>query len=303
MLRARHLGFLAEDHLHVGQPFGVEPAARHRGRVAPAAGFAVAPVDELVVGELRVERHVEQAALAAGVHLRQAGQRGAGLAVEPDDAHPPRPFGDQQAAVGQEREPPRVLQPMRDGDDLDLERRRQRRRTGAARQRQHETDTPQPVHRHPCASTIICTRCRPWNSSRLEPVGEPHARRQRLDAAEPDRLAQRAAEAAARSFRCFSPTRRCDSTSTSSQNSGASKAWPQTCAVERRDRLGVEVLERAAGRRCAAVRVSVGGVEPFARPPAAAPPSKVVEVVVGRACSRPPSRGRRSAAARRDGAC
>ena len=38
----------------------------------------------------------------------------------------------------------------------------------------------------------ICTRAKPWYSSSAEPVDQPHAVGHRLDAAEPDRVAQRA---------------------------------------------------------------------------------------------------------------
>ena len=64
------------------------------------------------------------------------------------------------------------------------------------------------------------------------------------------------------SFRCFSPTSRCDSTSTSSQNSGASKAWPQTWASSAGHRLEVEVLERQRAVGADASRQR-RGVEPL----------------------------------------
>ena len=67
------------------------------------------------------------------------------------------------------------------------------------------------------------------------------------------------------SARCFSPTRRCESTSTSSLNTGGAKPWPQTSCVQRVDQVGAPVLrgERAVGVQPRAV--SVGGVQPLLR--------------------------------------
>jgi len=65
VFRAVDLGLLAEDHLQPGQLVAFQPRARHRGAVAALAGLAVAQVDQLVLGELRVERNIQQAALAA----------------------------------------------------------------------------------------------------------------------------------------------------------------------------------------------------------------------------------------------
>ena len=70
----------------------------------------------------RIERDVEQAALAAREHLRHAADRRRQLAVRVDDAQPARPLGDQHAPVGQERQRPRLLKPARDGLDRKLAR-------------------------------------------------------------------------------------------------------------------------------------------------------------------------------------
>jgi hypothetical protein len=71
---------------------------------ATVAGFAVAPIDESVAREGRVEHDVEQAALALRHDGRQARERFTKLALRIDDAHAPRPLGDQRAAVGQENQ-------------------------------------------------------------------------------------------------------------------------------------------------------------------------------------------------------
>jgi hypothetical protein len=67
--RRRQRRRLMEDHLHVldlRQGAIHEPAACHGGVVhAAVTRLGVAPVDQLIGGERRVEAHVEQAALAA----------------------------------------------------------------------------------------------------------------------------------------------------------------------------------------------------------------------------------------------
>ena len=101
-----------------------ELAARDRGVVHHVlARLGVAPVDQLVLLERRIERDVEQAALAARVNRRQAGHRLRHLlAVGADHAQPSRLLGDEHLAVGQERQAPRVDEPFGDGDDVELER-------------------------------------------------------------------------------------------------------------------------------------------------------------------------------------
>ena len=118
---------LAEDHLHVVDPRRRavdQRAAGHGGVVhAAVARLGVAPVDQLVGGEFRIERHVEQAALAARVHGRQPGDRLRLGAVGIHHPQPARPLGHEHPAVGQERYPPRVLQALghRDHVELDVE--------------------------------------------------------------------------------------------------------------------------------------------------------------------------------------
>ena len=81
-----------EDHLHVFHPRrrGIvhEPAACDGGVVGPVClQLGVAPVDEPIGREIRIEREAEQAALAASIHRRQAGDGGGDeRAVRIDDA-------------------------------------------------------------------------------------------------------------------------------------------------------------------------------------------------------------------------
>ena len=157
------------------KPVALQLAARHRRAVAALAGLGVAPVDPGVVGELRVQHHVEQAALAAGVHRRQPGHGLAEAAVALDDAQPPGALGDEEAAVGQEGHRPRVGQPARHAHQLSA------RQPGPAAKTQHSNRISSRcmadsrcTDRRCCqsraqsaASTTICTRCWPCHSSRL----------------------------------------------------------------------------------------------------------------------------------------
>ena len=51
-----------EQHLHVGEPVAVEPAASELGSVAAAVRAGVGDVDEAVMGEIRVQHHIVQPA-------------------------------------------------------------------------------------------------------------------------------------------------------------------------------------------------------------------------------------------------
>ena len=83
-------------------------------------GFGVAPVDQLILLEGRIERDVEQAALLPRVDRGEAGHRLRHLlAVGADDAQPSRPLGDEHLAVGQEREAPRVDEPFGHRHDVE----------------------------------------------------------------------------------------------------------------------------------------------------------------------------------------
>ena len=72
------------------------------------------------------------------------------------------------------------------------------------------------------------------------------------------------------SARCFSPTSRCDTTSTSSLKVGARKALAPDLVVQRVHQVGAAVFGRQRAVGVQAARQG-GGVQPFAGPPAAAP--------------------------------
>jgi len=107
--------------LHTFQAGVDEPAARDRGRciVAVGARARVGEIDQAVIDEARVQRYVEQTALAVVPHLRHAGNR---LGCEPptiDDAESAGALRHQHPPVGQEGEAPRVLQSFDHGDQME----------------------------------------------------------------------------------------------------------------------------------------------------------------------------------------
>ena len=119
-----HRRRLVIDHLHVvdarRRRIVDELAARHRRVVLVVlARLGEAPVDQVVLRERGIERHVEQAALAAREHRGQSGHRRRQLAVGAEHAQPAGPLGDQHLAARQERHAPRILQAFDDGDDVE----------------------------------------------------------------------------------------------------------------------------------------------------------------------------------------
>ena len=86
VMAALHRRLLAEDDLHAGELAALEHAARDRGSVASLAGLRVGQVDEAVLREGGVERHVEQAALPLGLDRRHSGNRRTHLAVALDES-------------------------------------------------------------------------------------------------------------------------------------------------------------------------------------------------------------------------
>src|SRR5690606_7023699 len=107
-----------EDLLDVREASALEAPADHRGRRPPVvAGLGVAQVDEAVLLEVRVDRDVQEPALAPGPDLGRTLDR---LRIEravTDDAQPARALGDEDLAARQERHPPGVLEPLDHGDD------------------------------------------------------------------------------------------------------------------------------------------------------------------------------------------
>ena len=114
---------LGHEHvLDIAQGHAVEPPPDEGdGRLVVRQRPGVAEVDEPVLVEVRMERHVHQAGEASGEHRRHPGD---GLGVEhPVADHPERPeiaLGDEDAPVGQERHAPRTRQPFRHHHHPDL---------------------------------------------------------------------------------------------------------------------------------------------------------------------------------------
>ena len=129
---------LRVDHLHVLDARRIavhEPAARDGGVVHAVAGFGVAPVNEPIRREPRIDRDVEQAALAARVDRRKPGDGLGQLPVGGDDAQAARPLGHEHLAVRQERHAPRILERAGDRDDVERDVRLLLGRVGLTRER------------------------------------------------------------------------------------------------------------------------------------------------------------------------
>ncbi len=141
--------------------------ASRRSRPAPTRGsgdqaagaghlrLVIGEVHQLVLGELRMERDVHQASQAGGLHLRQAGD---GRRIEHAVADDPQPTGalrDQDAAVGQKRHAPGLVETFgHDETNLVLDRRvhhdrsvRQRRRGPVDRRRRRRRASRAPASR------------------------------------------------------------------------------------------------------------------------------------------------------------
>ena len=138
ILRAQHLETVADTDIH--QPGAVEDDARAEIEAALAArpGFEDRPdIDEPAVAqfgagdgrrgavavardigkikgpvlrEARMQADIEQARLASGAYGGHARQRPGFQPAVGEEAQPARPFGDQQAAVGQEGDAPGLHQ-------------------------------------------------------------------------------------------------------------------------------------------------------------------------------------------------
>ena len=129
---------LDEDVLHVGEGgavLGEAAAGGGGGGGAAAHGLGVGPVEGAVLGEGRRDGDVEEAALALGDDLGEAGDRRGDAAVGGDDAEAAGALGDEVAAVGEERDAPGVLEGLGDGLDGELEARARAPGRGSARGR------------------------------------------------------------------------------------------------------------------------------------------------------------------------
>ena len=111
---------LAEDDLNGFERAAVlaQASSRHAGAgTAFAAILREAQIDEPVLREIRIERHIEKPALPAGSDARDALNRLGERTVGIGDAQAAGPFRDQHAAVRQEGEAPGILEIA--GDRLD----------------------------------------------------------------------------------------------------------------------------------------------------------------------------------------
>ena len=108
-----------EDLLYIVQAVALQPASNHGGRTLASifVRLGEAEVDEPVGLVVRVEYHVQEAALSPVPDLRRARD---GLRLENPVAHDPQPPGllrDQHLAPGEEGDGPGVLQTIHDGHD------------------------------------------------------------------------------------------------------------------------------------------------------------------------------------------
>ena len=108
--------------LYVRQPGALVAATSERQRPGVALErLVVGEVDQAVLGELRVQRHVEHPGWPTQVHLRQAGQRYRIQLVLPNRKHlAGGAHAHQNVAIGQRQEGPRARDAMGDHRDLDL---------------------------------------------------------------------------------------------------------------------------------------------------------------------------------------
>ena len=75
MVAAVDLGLLPEDDLDIVEAAAAELAARDRRARAAFARLRIGKVNETVLAERRIERHVEKSALAIGDHFGNASDR------------------------------------------------------------------------------------------------------------------------------------------------------------------------------------------------------------------------------------
>ena len=127
-----------EQFLDVGEGHALEPAAGERGGGhAVGATLVVGEIDEVILGEARVEHDVHQPRQPLRLHHRHAADRRRVEHAVLQQAQPARPLGDEHAAVGKPGEAPRVGEAAGDDRHLDLVllRRVEHPRTVAERER------------------------------------------------------------------------------------------------------------------------------------------------------------------------
>ena len=145
MVRPPDLGLLPVDHLDVLEAVLAQASPGHcRTGQVPLARFGIRQIHEAVVGKGRVERDIEQAALATGLDLWHAREGRGDAAIWVDAAEPPRSFGHEQTPVREKGQGPGMLETLRQGLDMDGARHgRWRRRTRRLGGRQPGCDDEQ----------------------------------------------------------------------------------------------------------------------------------------------------------------
>ena len=137
---AGSLRLLDEQHAQIDQAMALELGARELGARAALTGTGVGEVHETVLGEARMQRHLEQAALPAREDPRHAFDRHA-LEIACDEIEPTGALGDEHLPIRQEGERPRVVEPFHELDHADgLALRLERLRAERKGQKQNERD-------------------------------------------------------------------------------------------------------------------------------------------------------------------
>jgi hypothetical protein len=75
MISACDLRLLPVDDPHIFQPAFAQPAARHRRPRTTLTGLRVREIDQPVLGEARVQRDIQETALAARRYRRYSCER------------------------------------------------------------------------------------------------------------------------------------------------------------------------------------------------------------------------------------
>src|SRR5262249_36977998 len=119
MIPAGDLWKLPEDHLDIIDTAVTELATGNGGSGVVFTRLRIGEKDQPVVGEMGIERHVEQPALALREDLWHALERLGLLAILAHDAKAPWPRGHEHAPIRKKCQPPGMLKPVGNGLDLD----------------------------------------------------------------------------------------------------------------------------------------------------------------------------------------
>jgi hypothetical protein len=122
MIFAAHLGPLRKDDAHIVQRGRIlaKAAAGDCCRIAALTRFRETPIDESVLGEIRMHGDIEKTALTCGNNIGNTLDRFADTARLRDDAHLAATFSDDHAAIGKEIDRPGMGQSIGDHIDSDL---------------------------------------------------------------------------------------------------------------------------------------------------------------------------------------